>query len=253
MPLVRSIRDPDAPALGSWSVAQLATHLSHGLSTLVPRLAAGEAAPPLDSLWHLSRSTQDWVTADVERDPQVLADRIEAGVAGFLALVPEGTPDRLCEWVVTGSEMPLSTFTCHLLNEALVHGWDLARAVGRPWPLERPYAVMAIMGFIIPVLQRHAGPEAVDQAAAGDLRAVYDVRLKGGGGRAYFVLDAGTLSVELPSDRRVDCHILADPATMLLIAWGRKSQWPAIATGRLLAYGRKPWLGPRLRTAVRTP
>jgi hypothetical protein len=42
--------------------------------------------------------------------------------------------------------------------------------------------------------------------------------------------------------RRVDAHISADPATLLLVVYRRRSQWPQIAAGRLLAWGRRPWL-----------
>jgi hypothetical protein len=41
----------------------------------------------------------------------------------------------------------------------------------------------------------------------------------------------------------VDCHTSADAAALLLVAWGRQSQSEAIARGKLLAWGRKPWLG----------
>ena len=44
----------------------------------------------------------------------------------------------------------------------------------------------------------------------------------------------------------VDCHVSADPVALLLVAYGRRSQWVPILTGRLVAGGRKPWLGVRL-------
>jgi hypothetical protein len=36
--------------------------------------------------------------------------------------------------------------------------------------------------------------------------------------------------------------ISADPAALLLVLYKRRSQWPAIARGKLLAWGRRPWL-----------
>lgn len=35
----------------------------------------------------------------------------------------------------------------------------------------------------------------------------------------------------------------ADPVDLMLVIYGRTSQWGPIARGRLLAWGRKPWLG----------
>jgi hypothetical protein len=64
-----------------------------------------------------------------------------------------------------------------------------------------------------------------------------------GGPRAFVSLRDGRLSV---SDRRpeeVDCWISADAAAYLLVGYGRRSQWSALAKGQVLAYGRKPWLG----------
>jgi hypothetical protein len=37
------------------------------------------------------------------------------------------------------------------------------------------------------------------------------------------------------------------------VAWSRQSQWSAIAKGKLLAWGRKPWLGPRFKGLIWNP
>jgi len=37
------------------------------------------------------------------------------------------------------------------------------------------------------------------------------------------------------------------------VSWGRVSQWPAIGRGQLLAWGRRPWLGLKLRALLRNP
>ncbi|MGH3764961.1 MAG: SCP2 sterol-binding domain-containing protein, partial [Pseudonocardiaceae bacterium] len=80
----------------------------------------------------------------------------------------------------------------------------------------------------------------------------YDVRIRGGD-RFHFIFNDGALSIEDPSPRKVDCHISADPVAFLMVAWSRQSQWTAIANGKLLAWGRKPWLGTRFRPLIRNP
>ena len=75
----------------------------------------------------------------------------------------------------------------------------------------------------------------------------------GGGGRFHFVFDNGSVRVEEPSSRRVDCHVSADPVAFLMVVWARQSHWTAIATGKLIAWGRKPWLGPQFRALMRNP
>jgi hypothetical protein len=55
--------------------------------------------------------------------------------------------------------------------------------------------------------------------------------------------DDGKLTVEAANGARSDCTINADPAAFLLVGYGRQSQWAPIVRGKLLASGRKPWLG----------
>lgn len=264
--LVRSIRNPGAHAVGTWTVGDVAMHLTQGL-LIVPGLARGDMADvhrvlpaladrpslsPLGDVWELADLTVLGVGTDPERDPGVLADRIEARAAAFLEEAAQHTADERRAWLVEGTSLPLPVFTCHLLNEAIMHGYDIAKAEGRPWSIDPAHAAMVFDGFIWPVFASLAPRTMVDQANAAGLRATYDVRVKGGN-RYHFVFDDGALSIEPPSSRRVDCHIWADPVAFLLVAYQRQSQWEAIAKGKLLAWGRKPWLGPRFRALMRNP
>jgi hypothetical protein len=65
--------------------------------------------------------------------------------------------------------------------------------------------------------------------------------------------DDGDLTVEPEPSGRVDCHLSADPVAFMLVGWGRIGQGPAILKGQLLAWGRKPWLGLKLRSLLRNP
>lgn len=264
--LLRSIRDAGTAAVGTWNLGDVAMHLSQAW-LVVPSLARRDLAPVYEVLpgrrevagdslitdvWDLGGLTMEGVRTDPERDLRVLADRIDERAERFFRDCRGRSADEVQPWLVEGMTVSLATLTCHLLNETVMHGGDIARAAGRPWPMDPAHAVMTIQGFVLPVIAG-LGPRAmVDQAKAAGVRATYDVRLRGGG-RAHFVFDRGELAIEEPSARRVDCHILADPVALLNIMWGRESQWAAIARGRLLAWGRKPWLGPRLRLLVRNP
>jgi hypothetical protein len=59
----------------------------------------------------------------------------------------------------------------------------------------------------------------------------------------------GTLTVGLGKPARADCHLIADPATYLLLSLERTSQIKAALTGKMIGYGRKPWLFNRLAMA----
>lgn len=264
--LVRSIRNPAAHAVGEWTVGDVAMHLTQGLLIVpglaredmadvhhaLPALAERRSHSPLDDVWGLGDLTMLGVRSDPERDPGVLADRIEARAAAFLDESVGHAADDRRPWLVEGTVLPLPTFTCHLLNEAIMHGLDIAKAEGKPWPIDPAHAALVFDGFIWPIIAA-LGPRAmVDQAKAARLRATYDIRMRGGNGY-YLIFDDGALTIERPSSRRVDCHISADPAALLMVAWARQSQWTAIAKGKLVAWGRKPWLGPRFRSLMRNP
>jgi hypothetical protein len=53
--------------------------------------------------------------------------------------------------------------------------------------------------------------------------------------------------------RRPDCTIVAEPVTFFLLALGRRSAAGAIARGKILAWGRKPWLAPGFPTLFTAP
>jgi len=262
--LLRSVRNPDAEAIGGWTAADVAMHLSqtwmavpglaaHDLSAVhevVPELEGAAGASLIHELWDLGGVTQLAVRSDPERTLAVLADRIAERAEAYLAAIGEMSSDEPRPWLVEGTQVASSTLTFHLLNETIVHGWDIAHADGQRWTLDRSHAALAFDGFLVPVFQALGPRELVDQAAAAGLRATYEIRVRGGA-RHVFAFDDGELTVEAPSDRPVDCHISGDPSALLLVAWARRSQWPAIARGQIVAWGRKPWLGPRFRGLLR--
>ncbi len=266
--VLRTIPGSPEPVVGQWNLTDVAMHLSQAW-VVVPGMAANDLSQAHDILpglahtaddslirdvWDLGGMTKLGVDADPERDLGVLADRIDQRAAKFFADSDGRSPDERRVWLVEGTTVTVVTLTCHLLNETVMHGYDIALAAGRPWKIERSYAAMVIAGFLVPILQTLEPRAMVDQQKAAGLRATYDVRIRGGA-RLSFVFDDGELHIEAPNPNggRADCHLSADPVAMLLLAWGRTSQWPAIAKGQLVAWGRKPWLGPRFRSLLRNP
>ena len=147
--------------------------------------------------------------------------------------------------------MPLSTLTCHMLNELTVHGRDIAVAVGVPWPIDRGHASLIMLGFVLPALHALGRPWSCRRRPATSGPGSRSACGATGGLACCF--DNGDFSVEGSPQGRVDCHLSVDPEAFLLVAWGRISQWPAIPKGQLLAWGRKPWLGLQLRSWLRNP
>jgi hypothetical protein len=227
----------------------VAAHVSHTVDIIASMAQGGGGLLP--DVWDLASMTTVLVDAESERDLGRLADRIDASTDKLLAIMRSAPDDGPRPWLVQGVEFSLSNLTCHALNELTVHGRDIALADGRDWPISRSDANLVVNGFLFPSLAG-LGRSMVNQETAADVQVTYDIRVRGGG-RVFFRLDKGDFSVEVPNRGRVDCHLLVDPAAFLLVAWARISQWRAIPRGQLLAWGRRPWLGLKLRTYLRNP
>lgn len=264
--LMRSIRDQEVPAVGQWNLAEVAMHLSQnwilvpGLArrdlsrykAVVPGIAAMAGDSMIQDMWDNADMNALGLKYDAERDLTVLADRIEERAEEYFGECAGHSPDEPRPWTVEGTSVPLSALTCNLLNETIMHGYDIAHAAGRKWRINSTHAAMVVRQFFVPVLQTVDPRTFVNADKAAGLQATYELHLRGGG-RLNFVFDDGSLRVEEPSARRVDCHILADPAAFFMVFWGRQSQWNAIAKGQLIAWGRKPWLGLKFRSLIRNP
>ncbi|MGH3914940.1 MAG: maleylpyruvate isomerase N-terminal domain-containing protein [Pseudonocardiaceae bacterium] len=264
--LLRAIDEPGRHAVGKWNLAEVAMHLSQawivapGLAKrdlsdfheVVPGLVGVAGGALIRDMGDLDEMTTRAVGSDPERDPAVLADRIEARAEEYFRECAGADPDEPCPWLVQGATVRRSTLTYHLLNETVMHGYDIAHAAGRKWRIEPAHAAMVLGRFIVPVLQTLDSRVMVNEAKATGVQAAYDVRIRGGDS-FHFLFDGGALQIAEPSSRRVDCHISAEPVAFLMVIWSRWNQWSAIAQGKLIAWGRKPWLGPRLRTLLRNP
>ena len=230
--LMRSVSDPVVPAVGGWNIAEVAMHLSQNW-IMVPGLARRDlsryraVAPSIPGAAGDSMIRDMWDNADMnalalksdpQRDLAVLADRIEERAEEYFGECAGRSPDEPRPWIVEGTTVPLSALTCNLLNETIMHGYDMARAAGRKWRIEPARAAMVVRQFFIPVLQTCDPRTFVNAEKAASLQAIYELHLKGGG-QLHFVFDDGSLRVEEPSARRVDCYILADPAAFFMMFW----------------------------------
>jgi uncharacterized protein (TIGR03083 family) len=169
-----------------------------------------------------------------ERDPSRLAAELSEAVPAFIAAAAAAPAGDL---VSTPFGMPVrpATIAAIVLGEQLIHGLDLARAAGQPWPITAGDARLVIPG-LMDVL-----PGYINRDRARGLRARYELRF-GGDLRYQLAIDDGTGTVG-PATGRPDCVITADPAAFLLVGYGRISQRGPILRGQLRSGGRKPWLG----------
>lgn len=246
--LLRTAHHPDAHAVGDWDVTGVAAHISHAADTIWAMSKGG--GDIIEDIWGLSTLTKVMVEGEGRRPLPELADRIDASVTGFLGAMAAAADDGGHSWLVKGTEMTLPNLTCHLLNELTVHGRDIALAEGVPWPIDRTAADLIVEGFLFPSLH-NVGTAMIVPEAKG-VRARLQIHVRGGGSACMRFYD-GELTIEPTPLGPVDCHLSVDPVAFLLVAWSRIPQGPAILRGKLLAWGRKPWLGLQMRGWLRNP
>ena len=184
-----------------------------------------------------------------QTDPGRLAEVITVGAQRFLELVAAADPQMECEtpWYGPGRTRTPDCLTALALGELTVHGYDIATGTGRPWPISAEHAKL-IVGTVCPEMW----PLVVRPEAARGAPMTYEVRLRGDGPRYVIRVSDGTAEVRAAGGP-VDCVISADPATFLLVVYGRMPLGRALLRGGMLAWGRRPWLGLRFKDLFFNP
>ncbi len=239
--LLLQVTDPWAPAIGVWNVAETATHLSQSAVGFLASVT-GQAEP--EDLSKNATAMVRAVAAEPERDLRVLAQRIRSGEEAMVAFARSVEDDPLVP-AFQGIELPLSAVLALELAELLVHGRDIARAARLPWPIRPAEADLALRGVVAML------PYQLDPQRASALRLSCELRVRHGS-RALFIVRDGVAEVTAAGSARPDCLLTVEPVTFLLLAYGRVPQYRLLAQGRLLPWGRRPWLVARLMSAVRT-
>jgi uncharacterized protein (TIGR03083 family) len=227
-----------------WTVAEAAAHLVLA-NELMAGIGAGRARAYGDgTAGSLAAANAASLETYTERDPHVLADGIVRHTAAFTRAAALRSPDEPTDTPL--GPMDLATLGSYLLTHMLGHGYDIAVALGRPHMID-PQRVALSLPFLTTVM-----PRVTDARAAAGHNACYELRVRGGSRFAVTFTDgAATVTAEPP--RRPHCTILTEPVTFLLIALGRCDTTAAVARGRILAWGRKPWLAPGFPTLFAPP
>jgi hypothetical protein len=256
---VRSSTHLDGPAAGlEWNAGQVAAHLcvvyrAFALAVRGEDLGA-EITANLgtgDTLPEVVASTNARALAVVSfPGPREAADGLRECADELLAALDSDPDPRVARdtpWYGTGVTRTVGTLAALSVSESVVHGYDLAGALGkRPWLDERSAAAAAptVMSAMLPLL--------VDPAGAGGFTGSYEVRIRRAP-RFVLRLAGGQAQVAPAGDPGVDCVLSLSGCDALLVGFRRRKLWQAMASGGAFAFGRRPWLGLRFNTLFRLP
>lgn len=249
--LVRSVPDANSASVGTWTVGDVAAHLSH-VFRFDTDAVAGRPVPEaiVTPAGMAEVNTRMLRGEDGERDPAVLADRIDTLATEFDDVASRSRAATV-DWL-QGARLPPSAVACHLLEECLIHGHDIARVTGRPWPIQRHHALLAVEGAVLPLIAALPPTAFVNQEKAGSFRARFELRLRGGG-NTLLVFDDGSLTLNAAGTRDVDAHLSADPSALMLVFIGRQGIGKPLLGAKLAAWGRRPWKLTRMLTVINPP
>ncbi|MGH2706043.1 MAG: maleylpyruvate isomerase N-terminal domain-containing protein [Actinomycetota bacterium] len=232
--LVRRLPDPQVKIRSSdWTVGEASHHVAFA-ARLLASLAQGAEIPHGDgSKQGIAAANAASLRETPQQGAHQLAETIVEQTRALLEATTDVSPERTV--VSPMGPMDLDTLTSYALTHLLQHGSAIARAVGRPVPVE-PSDVPLTLPFIT-----YSMPRVIRGDAARSLRACFELRVRGGP-RFALAFDRGSLTLSPTPTRAVDCYISAEPVALFLVGMGVVGQWGPIATGRILAWGRKPWL-----------
>jgi len=234
--LVGSLPTSATPiAESEWTIRQAAIHLGMGMGVYA-ELATGTPSP-IGSLLDKApvAAINAAFCADVpETDPGKLAGLIVDGLDRFLAATATRRGDQDVMFHCA-TRIDLADLACISLGEYLIHGYDVARSVGRPWLIDPHHAALALRGYL-PFYRLIVNP----QTTCG-LTVAYRIEPRGGDEFTVRFTD-GTYSLEAGGSGPVDCTITADLVAFLFVVSGRLPAAAAIALGMWRLSGNRPEL-----------
>jgi uncharacterized protein (TIGR03083 family) len=191
--------------------------------------------------------------------PAAAADALATGAASLLAAssAHSDLEARLpVPWYGPEVALPAGSLLSLAASEFLVHGYDLARAVGAD--LRPSAATQASATAVAATVMSEMLPRVLDERAAGGFAGSFEIRVRGGERFVLRIADGSaeseaSVSQDVARSPDVDCALSLSAYHALLMGFGRVPVWRVIGSGQAWAFGRRPWLGLRFHRLFLTP
>jgi hypothetical protein len=257
--LVSSIPDAGTRATVKWSVADTTAHVTTvaSLNTMLmeaapvpfdmPGLTEAIAATRVEDVHGLNDQVMSYFTErDMGRLVGMLRDRVDL----MLTASQNRDPAETFSWL-GAARVPLAGMFAHMVNELLIHGDDIARAVKVPWAMPSEDAALFFDLFYVGLASGNTGrlldgsKRPLKRRIAVEFRSGYTTPVT-------FVVRNGQLTTE-PAGPGADATVRFDPAILNMMMFGRISRVRAVLTRKIVIGGRRPWLVPAFLRTVRFP
>jgi uncharacterized protein (TIGR03083 family) len=227
-----------------WTVGELSAHLVQG-AQIANELVDGKPSP-FERFDRISETNERLLREKPERDLNVLLSEYIAAVESLDRKIANLPDDARVPFHQGWSFTPAEAMAM-MSAEHLIHAWDLSNVTGRPLEINPADArlIVYVMASLLPVV--------VDREAAQGLTATYEIRIRDGATfRLHFEDGEPNVSAVEPGGP-ADVVMSVDACAFLLTGYGRGSQIKPMLTGKMLTWGRKPWLAAQFTKLVKTP
>ena len=133
--------------------------------------------------------------------------------------------------------MTLANLYGTLLGEVLIHGYDIARAEGKPWKMEAEAARLAVYATTASL------PVGVNPETTKGVNLRLNMRIRGG---RCFQIHLHDGAGETQPCGKADATVSTDAAALLLVGFGRVGPVGLALKGKVFAWGRRPDLPVRI-------
>ncbi|MCX5065353.1 maleylpyruvate isomerase N-terminal domain-containing protein [Micromonospora lupini] len=255
--MVATAPSPTVKVTADWTLADTVAHVVSIAVLYVSRLEGTEVPIRVPGLEDMLAVTNVDTVTDVnnhvlahfaERDPRVLLSQLDTAVAHLLATTVH--PRTAVSWL-GNARVTVGGLFAHLTNELLVHGWDIARTLRRPWPMPDEHAALYWDLFMFDMLRDSYG--VLLNTALPMPRHHVSVQF-----RSRFTppttLTLGDRRVWIaPPDGPFDVRVRFEPARFNLMMFGRISVAQAVLRRDVVIGGPRPWRLPAFLRVVHMP